>query len=45
MAGGAGRGGGGAHLLQSGRAQFNGNVLELPVPLRAEVADHVRVLV
>lgn len=35
----------GAHLLQSGRAQLDGDVLELPVPLRAEVTDHVRVLV
>lgn len=35
----------GTHLLQRGRAQLNGDVLELPVPLRAEVPDHVRVLV
>lgn len=32
-------------LLQSGCTQLNGNVLELPVPLSAEVTDHVRVLV
>ena len=35
----------GTHLLQCGRAQLDGDVLELPVPLGAEVADHVRVLV
>lgn len=35
----------GAHLLQRGRAQLDGDVLELPVPLGAEVADHIWVLV
>lgn len=33
------------HLLQGGSAELDGDVLELPVPLRAEIADHVRVLV
>lgn len=33
------------HLLQGGSAELDGDVLELPVPLCAEVADHVRVLV
>lgn len=35
----------GGHLLQGGSAQLDSDVLELPVPLRAEVADHVRVLI
>lgn len=33
------------HLLKRGGAQLDGDVLELPVPLGAEVADDVRVLV
>jgi hypothetical protein len=33
------------YLLQGGRTQLNGNVLELPIPLRAEVTDHVWVLI
>lgn len=33
------------HLLKRGGAQLDGDVLELPVPLRAEVADDVGVLV
>lgn len=33
------------HLLQGGCAQLDGNVLELPVPLRTEVTDHVGMFV
>lgn len=41
-----GRGFGGEHhLLKRGGAQLDGDVLELPVPLGAEVADDVGVLV
>lgn len=34
-----------SHLLQRGSAELNGDVLELPVLLRAEVADHVGMLI
>lgn len=34
-----------AHLLQCGRAELDGNVVELLVPLSAEVADNMGMLV
>lgn len=35
----------GAHLLQRGGAELDGDVVELPVLLSAEVADDVGVLI